>query len=212
LPLPSRLSADLLGSRADILAARARIEGAGAERHAARAAFYPDVNLAAFIGPQALGLSSFTSGSALALGVGPALHLPIFEGGRLSAAYRAATAAEDIAIAAYNAAVVQAVREATDALSAVETAKADAARQREVLGSLTASGALTAERVRAGLAARQEQVNADEALLTARQAMADIAADGAIRRIRLAVALGGGFTPPPSASTGTPPLPSAQRP
>src|SRR6185312_2962086 len=56
LPLPERLPADLLARRPDILAARARIEAAMEGRKAAHADFYPDINLAAMVGFQAIGL------------------------------------------------------------------------------------------------------------------------------------------------------------
>lgn len=194
LPVPARLTADLLGQRADILAARARIEASAAERRASRAAFYPDIDLSAFIGLQALGLSALTHGSAETLGAGPALHLPIFEGGALAADYRGATAQNDAAIAAYNQAVVQGVREACDALSALDTATSEAARQREIVAGMAASLSLSDARARSGLAARPELVTASEALLVARQAMADIATQEATRRIQLLVALGGGFS------------------
>jgi outer membrane protein TolC len=55
-----------------------------------RAAFYPDVNLQA--GLQALGIGSLFTGGAAMAGVGPALHLPIFQGGALKARYRASVA------------------------------------------------------------------------------------------------------------------------
>ena len=222
LALPPRLGADLLGQRADVLAARARIEASSADRRAARAAFFPDIDLAAFVGAQALGLGELVSPSARTLGVGPALHLPIFEGGRLSAAYRGATADLDAAIAAYNETVVQAVREAADALAAVETAQAESARQQTVVTSRMATLALTQARIRSGLAARQELVIARDGLIAARQAQTAIAAEGAARRIRLIVALGGGFTPSPSIASLSPKAsspaaiaatpPSAQRP
>ena len=50
--------------------------------------FYPNVNIVAFVGLSSLGLSNLSrAGSAIA-GVGPAIHLPIFEGGRLNANLR----------------------------------------------------------------------------------------------------------------------------
>ena len=56
LPLPAALPADLLGRRPDVLAARDRIEAARAGQAAAKAAFYPDINLAAFAGTSSIGI------------------------------------------------------------------------------------------------------------------------------------------------------------
>ncbi|MFI4982415.1 MAG: efflux transporter outer membrane subunit, partial [Nevskiales bacterium] len=53
LNLPQTLPADLLGRRPDLLAARSRVEAASAGQAAAKAAFYPDINLVAFAGTSA---------------------------------------------------------------------------------------------------------------------------------------------------------------
>ena len=45
LPLPNELPVNLLARRPDVIAARARIEAADAQKRAARAAFYPNISL-----------------------------------------------------------------------------------------------------------------------------------------------------------------------
>jgi len=196
IPLPKDLPADLLGRRPDILAARARIESADAGRRVAKADFYPNVDLRAFIGLSALGLGSLFTGGAATYGAGPAIHLPIFQGGALRAHYRGAVAGIDVAIADYDGRVVQAVREAADALSAVDTNAADAAQQRQIVAGLGETVRLDQVRARTGLGARLDILNAGDRLLAARQRLVDVDADGAIRRVQLLTALGGGFTPP----------------
>lgn len=195
IPVPATIPADLIARRADIQAARARIENADAGRRAARAAFYPDINLHAFVGTAALGLGSLFTAGAVQAGVGPAIHLPIFSGGRLAADYRGAVAGIDIAAAQYDQLVVQAVRQAADALTQVDAQSADAAQQRTIVAELERTAELDAVRVRSGLGSRLDILGANDRLLAARQAQANIDADGAIGRIRLLVALGGGFTP-----------------
>jgi outer membrane protein TolC len=121
--------------------------------------------------------------------------VPIFEGGALRANYRGATAQIDTAVDAYNAQVLTAVREAADALSAIRTAEADAAEQRNVLASLSDTVRLDATRVRTGLGSRLDAIASGERLLQARQAQVNIDADAAVRRVQLLVALGGDFDP-----------------
>ena len=195
LPVPNALPADLLGRRADIVAARARIEASEAGRREAKARFYPDIDLRAFIGTSALGLGALFTGSALSAGVGPAVHLPIFEGGALNAGYRAAVGGVDVAVSNYNDVVTNAVKQAADALSSVQTSTADAEQQRAIVTNLRETERLDAVRVRTGLGSRLDILEAGDRLLAARQAQANIDADGAINRIRLLVALGGGFSP-----------------
>lgn len=196
IPLPKALPADLLGRRPDILAARARIESADAGRRVAKADFYPNVDLNAFIGLSAIGLGALFTGGAATFGAGPAVHLPIFQGGRLRARYRGAVAGIDVAIADYDDRVVQAVREAADALSAIDTNAADAAQQKQIVAGLGETVRLDQVRVRTGLGARLDILDAGDRLLAARQRMVDVDADGAVRRVQLLIALGGGFTPP----------------
>lgn len=195
LPVPSALPADLLGRRPDILAARARIEAADAGRKVARADFYPDVDLKAFVGVSALGLGALFTGGAATYGAGPALHLPIFEGGRLKANYKGAVAGIDEAVANYNGLVVGAVRETADALSAIATNGADAAEQHKVVAGLSETVRLDKVRLRTGLGAQLDVLDSGDRLLSANQREVDLAADGAAARIRLLVAVGGSFDP-----------------
>lgn len=202
LPVPETLPADLLARRADLLAAREQVKLAMAGEKIAKTEFYPNVNLRAFVGAQALGIGSLFTGSALTGGFGPAIHLPIFSGGAIRAQYRQAVAGADIAIAQYNKAVVGAVREAADALSGVETNRADARQQAEILTGLEKTVSLDKVRLQSGLSTNLDVLSAGERLLSARQAQVDLAADGAVKRIQLLIALGGGFTPIPDQNAG----------
>lgn len=194
LPLPRVLPADLLARRADIAAAQARITAAAAGRQVARKAFYPNINLAALAGFQAVGLGNLLSLDAGTVGAGPAVHLPIFDNGRLKADLAGATAALDLATAAYNDRVVGAVREAADAMARVAALAADRARQREVVRGFAETGRLNAVRVASGLDSRLDLVDNDVRTLEAEQAAANLAADAAQQRVALVLALGGGFT------------------
>ncbi|HZU64775.1 MAG TPA: TolC family protein, partial [Novosphingobium sp.] len=123
------------------------------------------------------------------------------EGGALKGKYRASLAGEDMAIAAYNRAVIGAVKEVADALSQVATRAEDAEAQHAITRGLDETLRLDHVRLASGLAGRLDALAAGQRLLSARQAETDIIADGLVQRIRLAVALGGGFAP--SAATAT---------
>ena len=195
LPLPSAVPADLISRRADIAAAQARIAAAAAGRQVARKAFYPNVNLAALGGFQALGIGNLFSLDAGTVGAGPAVHLPIFDNGRLKAGLEGATAGLDLAIASYNGTVVGAVREAADALTRIRSLSDDRARQAEVVRGLAETGRLNTIRVSSGLESRLGLVDNDVRLLDAQQSDANLAADAASQRVALVLALGGGFDP-----------------
>ena len=88
-----------------------------------------------------------------------------------------------------------AVRETADALAAIDTNAADLAEQRKVVMGLAETVRLDEVRVRTGLAARLDVLDAGDRLLAADQRRVDLTADGAAARVRLLVALGGSFDP-----------------
>ncbi|MGK6321279.1 efflux transporter outer membrane subunit [Sphingomonas sp. DT-204] len=193
--VPDVLPADLLGRRPDVLAGQARIDAAAAGRQVARTDFLPNVSITALAGIAALGLGNAVDFGSRTYGAGPAIHLPIFEGGKLKAQYRGATADLDAAVASYNGAVVGAVREAADAVTQVRSADQDLADQRRVLTGLRETARLDQVRVSTGLGSRLDAIESGFRLLEAEQALVGLQADALTRRIQLIAALGGGFDP-----------------
>ena len=194
-PLPAAIPADLLARRADIAAAQARVEAALAGRQVARRAYYPNINLSALAGLQALGVGNVFTTDAFTAGVGAAIHLPLFDGGRLRAGLDVATAAADLAAAQYNDRVVGAVRDTADALARIASLDAQRARQAEVVRGYAETGRLNNVRVASGLESRLDTINNDIRLLDARLADADLATDALVARVQLILALGGGYVP-----------------
>jgi outer membrane protein TolC len=119
--LPEALPADLLGRRADISAARWRIEAATRDVDAARAQFYPNINITAFVGLSSVGLDRVLRSGSEQYGAGPAIHLPIFDAGRLRANLRGKASDLDLAIESYNGTVVDAVHDVADQLGSLQS-------------------------------------------------------------------------------------------
>jgi NodT family efflux transporter outer membrane factor (OMF) lipoprotein len=195
LPLPTSLPADLLARRPDILAAQARVEAAAKNREAAHADFYPNINLTALVGFQAIGLSNLLTGDSFTYGAGPAIHLPIFDAGKIRAHYAGATAELDAAVADYNGTVLAAVRQTADAMTQVASLASQRGDQQDALDSATRSFALAETRYKTGLADQILMLNAESTLLTARQQMATLIANSTIQRVTLLLSVGGGFNP-----------------
>ncbi len=193
LDLPKTLPADLLGRRPDVLAARARIDAATAGRSAARAAFYPDINLIAFAGTAAIGFNNLFNATSGTYGVGPAIHLPIFNAGRLKAEYRSAGAEIDASVANYDAAVLSAVREVSDQLSAVDALRDQLSKQRAGLEDAEAAYTLARKRYDAGISSYLTVLTTEAQLLVERRQHVDLVAAQAIAHISLQIAVGGDF-------------------
>jgi len=193
--LPQHLPADLLSRRPDILAAQMRVRAAGAGREAAHAEFYPNIDLAAALGFQAIGFDNLFSSDALTAGVGPAIHLPLFDAGRIRAQYARATADLDAAVADYNGAVVRAVRQTADALTEVASLADQRRQQRLALDSAERAFDLAKERYRLGLSGQIPMLTAEATLLEARRQMAALVAEAANQRVALLLAAGGAYNP-----------------
>ncbi|HKE95740.1 MAG TPA: efflux transporter outer membrane subunit, partial [Povalibacter sp.] len=202
LPLPDQLPIDLLARRPDVLAARARIDAAGAGREAAHAAFYPDISLKAFVGTQAIGLENLVKGDSLVYGVGPALHLPIFDAQRLRAAYKGATAELDASVASYNATVLNAVRETADQISLNDSLTRQIDQAQQTLQAATAAYDLANKRYAAGLSTQLVVLDAETRVLDAQRALVNVNAGRVATRINLLTMLGGSFDPAAPAASG----------
>jgi NodT family efflux transporter outer membrane factor (OMF) lipoprotein len=191
--LPTNLPLDLIGRRPDIIAARERAKAAGSRIKAAKGAFYPDLNLSADIGFQALGIGNLVKSGADYGTAGPAVSLPIFDGGRLVGAYRAAEANYRIAVAQYDGALTEALSEVAQAATS-ERALAERLDESRRAESFAEAAWRTAEnRYRGGLATYLDVLTAEDALITSRRAVAALETRAFALDVSLTRALGGGF-------------------
>ncbi len=191
--LPANLPVNLIGRRPDVVAARWRAEAASGRIREARAAFYPDVNLAAYFGRQALHLENLTSPAATLAAVGPAVNLPIFEGGRLRGALRGAQADRDAAVAAYDEALTEALREVADVAVSERALSERLGQSRQALESYEGAYRVARLRYQGGLSTFQSVLLAEDAVLAERQIVSDLEGRAFTLDVALVRALGGGF-------------------
>lgn len=195
LALPDVLPADLLGRRADITAARWRMEAATKGVDVSKAQFYPNVSLTAFVGLSSIGLDRLMDSGSQQYGVGPAIHLPIFDAGRLRAQLRTRTADLDAAVESYNGAVLEAVRETADQLNARQSLERQREQQAQARSATEAAYDMATQRYRAGLSGYLTVLSAETALLNQRRQTVDLQARALSTQVALVRALGGGFAP-----------------
>ncbi|MDE2305588.1 MAG: efflux transporter outer membrane subunit [Gammaproteobacteria bacterium] len=191
--LPVSLPSRLVEQRPDVRAYAALLHSATAEVGVATADLLPKLTLTGSYGAQAPRFADLFSPAATVWSLAGSVAQPLFEGGRLLHARRAAVAAAQQAAANYRATVLDAFAEVSDALLALEadarSVAAEASAERAAADSLTlvraqyASGAVNRPQV---LLAEQSEQSAAIALVKARaQRYADTAA--------LYQALGGGW-------------------
>ena len=209
-PQPPVLGADLIARRPDIAAAIARVEAARQEVVSQRAKFYPDINFSAGFGLDSIHLDKLLELPSKAWNFGPALHLPIFEGGQLRAQLKGKGADRDAAIQAYNQQVIDAVREAADAATSAASIGRQLNLQRQALEASQASYDFSQKRYGQGLGNVLIVLNAETQTLTERRLEVDLEYRALDVQAQLMKALGGGWTATGTATT--PPAAAASMP
>lgn len=199
--------ADVLRQRPDVRAAERRLAAQTAQIGVAEAARYPDLSLSGSIGVEALAFHDlFTAGARTAQGLLNA-GATVFDGGRVRQQVAIRTALQEEALAAYEAAVLAALKDVEDALVAYAN---DRARQR-ALREAEAAGAsafrLARDTYASGLADFQTVLSTQQALLIVQNSLASCQADTTSDLIRLYKALGGGWAPA-AGETGEPEMTS----
>lgn len=191
--LPSALPSELLGHRPDVVAARWRVEAAAQGIKSARASFKPSIDLSGLVGLASAGFSDlFRSDALLGFG-GPALSLPIFDGGRLRNNLAARDADYDLAVADYDATAVQALHDVVDALQAIRALDAQSVALQQAQAAATGALDLAQTRYKAGLGTQLDVLAAQKPLLQLEQQAAGLRAQRYAAAIDLNRALGGGL-------------------
>jgi NodT family efflux transporter outer membrane factor (OMF) lipoprotein len=199
LSLPATVPSQLLGRRPDIVAQRWRVEATRHSIDAARAQFYPNLNLAAVVGFQSLGTSGFLGLGNRQVGVGPALSLPLFDAGLRRADLAAADAQYDLAVEQYNQSLSDALREVVDQLSSFRSVAQQRVEQKQALTASRDAYDLAVLRYREGVGNYLQVLTTETQLLAQQGLEVDLRARTLDVSINLVRALGGGFedaTPP----------------
>ncbi|GAA3922684.1 efflux transporter outer membrane subunit [Luteimonas lutimaris] len=193
--LPGVLPSELLGHRPDVVASRWRVEASSRGIDAAKASFKPSVNLSALAGLASVGLSDLFSSDALLGFGGPAVSLPIFDGGRLRSNLAARDADYDLAVAGYNQTLVGALHEVTDAVQAARALDAQIASATQARDAAQSALDIAAARYDAGLGTQLDVLSAQRPLLQLEQQLTALNAQRYAATIDLDRALGGGLAP-----------------
>jgi len=196
--LPSALPADLIGHRPDVVAARWTVAAQARGIDVAKAGFYPDIDLLASIGGYAaMGpLFQFLKSPSHSWTAGPALSLPILDGGRLRSQLGAASAGYDEAVERYNQAIVGALKDISDQVIRIRSLATQAADAERSVAAARKNYDLSREGYRRGLTDYLNVLIAQNQLLHAQEGVAKIQAERLGAHASLVTALGGGLDEP----------------
>lgn len=133
ISIPNTLSIDLLARRPDLMAQIWKVESLAHEVGAAKADFFPDINLVGFLGLESIAYSKLLNSSSKTVGLQPAIHLPIFTAGAIRANVRAKKAEFDKAVYDYNNMILQSTKEVTDFLVFAQSVFAQKQEQQAIV-------------------------------------------------------------------------------
>jgi NodT family efflux transporter outer membrane factor (OMF) lipoprotein len=172
--LPEVLVLDVLQYRADIQAAKKRVEAANAQLGVARSAFFPPLVLSASAGYRNTDLASLISAPNQAWSIGPSLVLPLFDGGLRQAAKESAQAQLDNSVLIYRQVVLNAFQEIEDNLVAQEQLALVESALREATQSASRNLEVTLAQYRSGVVPYLSVVSAQSAHLNSQRSLLDV--------------------------------------
>lgn len=201
LSLPANVPAELLGRRPDLVAARWRVEAATRDITASKADFYPNLNLTVAAGSKSLLGDAMFGGASRFFSVGPALSLPIFDGGSRRAALAGRNADYDLAVAQYNQTLIGALGDIGDGISRIRSLEQQIGQQQRARDIARSSYDIAMQRYADGIGNYLDALSVEQQLLQSERQLASLRAERIDASVMLMQALGGGFEAAAPSST-----------
>jgi outer membrane protein, multidrug efflux system len=189
--LPENAGTNLLARRPEIQASRWRVEAALRDTDATRANFYPDISLHALAALSSIDVGKLLETGSRAPQFGFAIDLPLFDAGLRRAQHSAAAAGLDIAVAAYNDAVINAAREAGVAVATLEQAGAQREQRLQAVAAAQSLSSSAAARLRSELTHAGPALLAQLNELTEQEQLLRVNLAAVLADVQLKQALGG---------------------
>ena len=200
--IPAGLPTSLLERRPDVVAAEQLLVAANADVGAAKALFFPTINLTGFLGGVSGDLTTFLGGQGAVWSVGAGLFQPVFQGGRNRRNYEAMQARYTAAVAEYQKAALNGYREVSNALITIQKLAEARVELQNAVTALQDASELSRSRYDAGLANYLEILLADQMLFRQQLLLAQTRGSELRARAELYRTLGGGWQPEPQPPAG----------
>ena len=193
ITIPDTLSLDLLSRRPDLMAQIWRVESLANEVGAAKADFYPNINLTAFGGLESVLYRFLFNSESKTGGLKPAIHLPIFTAGEIRANVRAKKASFDEAVFAYNQLLLKSASEVADLLVLARATFQQKTDQELIVDAAQTRYDITTLRQLSGLDNQISQYFIEEELILKELDNISLLYTQYLATIKLIKALGGGY-------------------
>ncbi len=199
-PVPVGLPSELVSRRPDLVAAERRLAAADQRLLAAKRSRYPRFALTARGGSVSDQLEDLVDGDFSVWALIGNLAAPVFRAGRLKAGVEQAEAAGNEALSLYAGQVLRAYAEVETALAAEQRLRVREAELHETARQLEGARKLAETRYARGVGDYLTVLESQTRALNARISWIRVRRELLTNRVDLHLALGGGFTAPPSAA------------
>ncbi len=187
------LPSSLLERRPDVASAERQMAAASARIGVAKTAFFPAINLIGSAGFGSSQLDNLFNWDNRSWALGPAISLPIFDGGRKSNNLRQAKAAYEEAVANYRQQVLVAFQEVEDGLHGLQTLNQQGQELQQAVDDYTKVWQISEMRYKAGLVSALEVIDDRIPVLLFERLYNQIHGQQLIASVLLVKALGGGW-------------------
>ncbi|MNU53387.1 Cation efflux system protein CusC precursor [compost metagenome] len=192
--LPSAgIPAEVMAHRPDVQAAAHRLASATSGIGIARAARLPSVSLTGAISTSAASVGDLMKSSTIGWQIGPSVSVPLFNGGRLAAAEDVAVAKKDEALIAYRQSVSNALEEVENSLVSIRNDRQKVAKLSQSAAAYGRAAEMTRSSYDLGavsffdvVATERSHYSAEDSLISSRVALT-------LGYVSLNKALGGGW-------------------
>jgi multidrug efflux system outer membrane protein len=187
------LPSELLVRRPDVAAAEAQLIAANANIQAARAAFFPSIDLTASGGFVSSALAGLISPPNKVFSLAGSVAQDIFQGGALVGGYRLNKARYDELLSDYHKSVISAFSNVEDALVASQQTAEQYRRQQDAVAKARRAYEITEIQLHAGTVNVLTVLNTQSALFSAEDALVQVRFAHLQALVQLFNALGGGW-------------------
>jgi len=187
------IPSNLLERRPDLQALLSQIDVAKLQLDGAKLEYLPDVNLAGFIGVQSFGISQLFNSRSQQFSIGPAISLPIFDGGAIAANITGKESARNQAIANYQEQLVQALRDVADGIGSMKSSQANFESYKTTFHSAKSNYEIARQRAKVGISSQEAVLTTEQSYLAQGQNFADAKAKMLTANVVLIQALGGSY-------------------
>ena len=196
--LPETIPSNLLERRPDLQALLSQIDVARLQLEGAKLEYLPDINLAGFVGVQSFGLSQLFASKSQQFSIGPAISLPIFDGGLINANITGKEANRNQVIANYQEQLVQALREVSDGIASMKSSQSSFSSYSNAYQNAKTNYESTQRRSEVGISSKESVLTIEQAYIAQGQNFAEAKQKMLTANIVLIQALGGAYWQDPS--------------